>query len=139
MSKWTMITLSYQRVPKTTKYVGDLTVTTVQSNGEMLTEMLLSTKHWVDEVDLGVMVEEIHKTLQTYPEGKVTMLQGLTRPGMHRKLNRDAYELTSEEANTVRNNLPKALEMFAPIEQTIKIQTKPPSVELGVKETEDAR
>jgi hypothetical protein len=132
---WIMVTLTYTRTPKTQRYEGDLKATRAEKIEEMLKETDLRTTQF-NRITMDEVVRLTHGYLQDWPTAKLTMV----RPPAKRFLketerdNPRAFEIDEQTTKIIREDLDKALAMFAPIEQTIQVKPTTPRLE---KESED--
>jgi len=132
---WIMVTVQYSRAPKTTNYEGYIRATRVEQLEETLEEKEMAKSDF-NGMPMEALVRLTHEYLMKWPTAKLTMI----RPQMQRYLketerdNPRAFEIDEATTEIIRNDLNKALEMFAPIEQTIQVKPTTPRLE---KESED--
>lgn len=127
--KWPMISVSYVRIPTQTLYWARISVDLVEMQEELVIEKVLETETW-DEIPMEDLIEHLHKTLQKYPNAKVTMCQQPTRPAASR-IRPKGYELDQNFTNILRTDLAEAKKLFAPIERTIRIRPVAPKISTG--------
>lgn len=131
MSKWTMIDVTYARIPEEVKYqvkiaVNEAEMVQVEEERKLIERDL--GRNNLNSVPMEAMVEELHQLLQKYPEAKVTMMQEPTRPLRHTRQKR-GFELDQKTVDLIRDNLEEAQKLFAPIERTVQIRPAPVRLE----------
>lgn len=129
---WIMIDLCYVRVPGTTLYNAELRATQVTTGNESRC-LKEKTKF---RVEMGDVIRELHKDLQQYPSATVTIVRPKTQEFLKAgRTHPTAVELDENMRDIIRDDLDKAIEMFAPIERSVRISNKPIVVKLsdGVK------
>jgi len=119
--KQIMITVYYARLPKTTSYRSRIDVDQVEVAGEHMNQILMEQQENSCQ-EMSEMITQLHGLLQKYPDAKVTMLQEMTRPGIHLQVNKKAYELDEKMTAILRNDLEEAKKLFAPIEQVVIVR-----------------
>ena len=83
------------------------------------------------KVEMENMIKILHSYLNEYPDAKVDMI----RPRMEKFLkvsdrdNPKAFELEQSMTDMIRNDLGRALEMFAPIRQVVQVRPTTPRLE----------
>jgi hypothetical protein len=133
---WIMVTVEYTRIPKSTEYKGHLKVVRAEELGETLKETPLESLEFLG-MPMEDLVRLMHERLNKWPTAKLTMI----RPPAEKFLaeterdNPRAFEIDEVTTKIIREDLDKALEMFAPIEQTVQVKPTTPRLE---KENEDA-
>ena len=128
--QWTMITVTYTRQPKTTVYRGSISV--VEVTKRKVPKDSLHEKevggHTFQGSSMESIIRSLQGLLQKYPEAKVTMV----RPPAEEPRDKrppPAYELDENMRNTIRDDLPEALKLFAPIDMTIKLGPTIPTIQ----------
>lgn len=112
---WTMITVKYLRLPKETVYNATIDCTEVCSDGKTSVETPLCGESLLS-VEMGSIITKIHEILRLYPQAVVTM-------GPRSKQER-LTQLAPDLRDLIRDNLPAALESFAPIHRTVYVRDK---------------
>ena len=127
---WIMVTVQYVRIPKMTDYEGSIKVVRAEKVEETLKETTLETMDFKG-LPMGEVVRQLNKKLLKWPTAKLTMI----RPPAKRFLketerdNPRAFEIDEATTNIIRDDLDKALDMFAPIEQTVQVKPTTPRLE----------
>ena len=119
--KQIMITVYYARLPETTSYRSRIDVDQVEVMDEHLNQILLEQQE-SSCLEMGEMITQLHNLLQKYSDAKVTMLQEMTRPGIHLRENKKAYELDEKMTSVLRNDLEEAKKLFDPIERIVIVR-----------------
>ena len=118
MNQWTMVTMTYDRIPCLTTYTGNIQVDLVELKGEGESQTTRVEQVEFEEVGLEEFIACLHNLLQkTGEQVKVTMIRPIKSSSWSERTER-AMELSKEEVDIIKNDLPKALEMFAPINRT---------------------
>lgn len=127
--KWTMITVTYTRQPKTRVYRGSISVTEVAMTKvpkDSVTETELGCEEF-QALPMEEIVEKINAKLAVWPDAKITMVRP---PPEESKSPRPsaAFELDEQMRDMIRDNLPEALKVFAPIHITVKVGPSVPTL-----------
>jgi hypothetical protein len=134
---WTMISVTYSRIPGKTCYHARMYVMAVVKTDKEVEEYELEDFSWKRPVEMAEIIEKIHWKLGWYKTAKVTMIQEPTQAAMIRKsLPRGCVsELDQATVDLIRDDVEKAMEMFRPIERRVCVS--PQRVSLNVKEIRD--
>ena len=132
--KQKMITVGYSRIPKEVEYRVKMNVDEVELTAEPAEPGAL--RRWTaDSVPMEEIIMELHHTLKSYPDAKVTMIQEPSRGPIFRNQPR-GFELDQATVDLIRTDPEKAKSMFKPIERTVNV--RPPRIVLNPeKENED--
>lgn len=127
MDTWTMISVTYSRLPNTTNYKADVKIDWVVKDREKL-EVVKRRGYLADEVTMENLIKYLHQILQEEPgPHKVTMLRQIPATKWTEGHQR-GFELDEKMVNTIKNDLPEALRMFAPVTQTCDVRPWVPTL-----------
>ena len=122
-----MIYIQYARFSYQTLYRADITIDSVTLEDPPKTEEL--ERYSIRTGTMEEIIMRLHELLQKYPAAVITMAQEPTRSSGFEKPIK-GYELDSKMRDVIRDDMSKALEMFAPIERTIIATPTPVKTEL---------
>jgi replicative DNA helicase len=134
MSKQTMISVRYNRIPKETVYSMKMTVDRVEQTMEDPQVEGLS-RISSSSATMEEIIAAIHTMLQEHPDAKVTMIRKIPKKLMEGNEGREekGFELDQKMVDLIRTDLPAAQKQFAPIEQTVNIRPFVPTLEVKEK------
>ena len=116
MNQWTMISMTYERIQGLTAYTGDIKVTLVKQAEDKMEE-ICKEQVCFQQAEMSEFIQFLHHLLQNQVEPvKVTMIRPIRATWTERTS--VAVELSAAEVDILKNNLPRALEMYAPIDRT---------------------
>lgn len=130
--QWVMIAVTYTRQPKTTVHKGSISVTECSTRKvpkNSLNEKELASQSF-QAATMDQVIKILHGYLQTYPDAQVTLIRPQAAGYLKQTAqnNPKAFELDEKMRNTIRDNLPAALEMFAPYEITVRVRPATPTL-----------
>lgn len=114
MNQWKMIKVEYIRIPKSVVY--NAVVQVMEIIADIDVEETMIEDHSLQTVSMEDIIRVLHKKLQQYPDATVTMGP--------RSKKTQLTEFKEDLRNLIRDNLPEALERFAPIHRTIHVRDK---------------
>jgi len=134
MSKQTMISVRYNRIPKETVYnakidVDEVGMTTENPETEGVTRLGLNS------TTMEGLIGVLHRLLKNHPNAKVTMIRKIPKKLMegNKGSEEKGWELDQTLVDMIRMDLPAALKQFAPIEQTVDVRPFVPTLEAKEK------
>lgn len=134
MSKQTMISVRYSRIPKETVYHAKIDVDLVEEKVE--DPQVEGVDRWISSsITMEDLIRELHHMLRRHPNAKVTMIRKIPKKLMDGNKGREekGFELDQKLVDLIKNNLPEALKQFAPIEQTVNVRPFVPTLEVKEK------
>jgi len=135
MAVWTMISLEYARLPKTTKYKMRVKIDRVSKEEGKSAQILNLGDASASGVEMSDLVLTLHQNLRDHPDAKVTMLQTPTREPQFSAPKPQGQELDQRMVDLIRNDLQAAQKMFQPIEQRVVVT--PPRLAVKQQENDD--
>jgi hypothetical protein len=126
MTKQTMISVAYDRIPQEVLYKAKISVDliTVEEGVETTEEAIKRVGK--SAATMEEIIEQLHQILQEHPEAGVTMVRGTTRPTHFGQKKPRGFQLDTAMRDLIRDDLETAKEKFAPIEYTIHVRPTPP-------------
>ena len=128
MSKQTMISMSYDRIPQKTLYEAETKVAVVVVVGGATTVEEPIKRIGKSGVEMGELITDLNKLLNTHPDAVVTMVRGTTRPTYFGQRTPRGFELDTKMRDLIRDDLEEAKKAFAPMEQTVQVRPTPPRI-----------
>lgn len=130
--KCPMIEVCYTRLPGTTNYKGYVRAVVVTIHPGAFRDPVEESQKEITFEDFSMddIVYTMNEFLQTWRNAKVTVVRPNAVDLMVFR-NPKAVELDEQTRDLIRDNLEKAYEMFAPIDQTVKVR------DTTIKERED--
>ena len=127
MDTWTMISVTYSRLPKTTSYLAEVKIDQVQKEGEQV-RVLKKSAHSMQGVPMEQLIEDLHRVLQSEPEPhKVTMFRVVEETPWSEAMKK-GYKLDDAMVKTLKEDLQKAQELFAPVIQVCDVRPFVPTL-----------
>lgn len=127
MNAWTMISVTYSRLPKSLGYKADVKVDRVEKVGEEA-KVTARKGYLASELPMEDLIRHLHDILNEEPgPHKVTMIRPIPETRW-REAGQKGYELSEEEVTIIKNDLPRARKMFAPVEQVCDVRPWVPTL-----------
>lgn len=128
-TNFTRVEVEYTRNSGEKTYRGFARVVNVKFLGEVWEKELDRCEF--QKVGMENLIKILHSYLNKYPDAKVDMIRPKGEKFL-KESERDrprAFELDVHTTQVIRDDLPRALEMFAPIKQVVQVRPTTPRLE----------
>lgn len=134
---WTMVSVTYSRIPMGTLYHTRMCVTAVVQTDKGVEEYELDSRCWKNPIQMEQIIWSLHLVLGRHKTARVTMIQEPNQAALIRSSlpKGSASELDQATVDLIRDDPGSALELFRPIER--RVHVSPQRVSLKVKEVCD--